>query len=88
MAEKDVCTANVQNVESAFEQVKGQGDTAHWNQFLQALIRETQGMSPDQRRDFIGSLNACNDARRAENPNLPKLHIAPGEARATHTNAV
>jgi hypothetical protein len=88
MAEKDVCTANVQNVESAFEQVKGRGDTAHWEQFMQTLIRETQSMSPDQRRDFIESLNACNDARRAENPNLPKLHILTGDSRALHTNAV
>jgi hypothetical protein len=80
MAESDACAAQpVQNVENAFEQVKGRADQTHWDQFLQTMMKEVQTMNPDQRQEFFAQLGSCNASRRAANPSIPKLEIGPAQ---------
>lgn len=73
MSEKDACKGSIGTAERLAELSATEKNPQFMMDALNLIYGK--GVSKADGMKAVAALNACNDQKRAENPNLPKIHI-------------
>ena len=73
MSDKNACKGNIGTAERLAERSAFEKNPQLMMDALNLIYGP--GVSKADGAKAIAALNACNDQRRAEDPNLPKIHI-------------